>query len=340
MIDGSLAARDEIDRAMPTALGEAPGPVTWIQGFSCDGGPLAGLQAFAVRGRAVTRVRHGNRIVGSVFEEEGARHCLIGGLRPTARTLGAGAQVQQTFGNMEWALDQAGFELGDVVRTWFYDENILAWYGEFNRVRSAHYATVKFRTGSLPASTGIGARNADGAALAVAARAVRPIGEGVRAKAVGSPLQCRTPADGSSFSRAMEIDSGGWRRLLVPGSASIHPGGKTARVGDPKKQVDLTREVIGGILQSRTMDYRDVTRANAYHRDPSYQRFFNEWCAERNLEAMPVVHTHCVVCRDDLLFEIERDACAQSARASPPWGGAFPGRVREFPAVRGPECPP
>ena len=313
MICGSLAARDEIDRAMRTALGEAQGPVTWIEGVSCDGGPLAGLQAFAVSGRAVTRVRLGNRIVGSVYEDEGARHCLLGGLGPTARTLGAGAQVQQTFGNMEWALDEAGFELGDVVRTSFYNEDILASYGEFNRVRSAHYATVKFRPGSLPASTGIGARDADGAALAVAAWAVRPSGEGVRAKAIGSPLQCAAPACGSSFSRAMEIDSGGWRRLLVAGTASIHPGGKTAWVGDPKKQVDLTMEVIGGTLQSRSMDYRDVTRATAYYRDLSYQRFFNEWCAERNLEAMPVVHTHCVVCRDDLLFAIELDACAQSA---------------------------
>ena len=312
MIYGSLAARDEIDRAMQTALGEAQWPVTWVEGFSCDGAPLAGVQAFAVSGRVVTRVRLGNRIVGSVYEDEGARHCLLGGLGPTARTLGAGAQVQQTFGNMEWALDQAGFELGDVVRTWFYNEDILAWYGEFNRVRSAHYATVKFRTGSLPASTGIGARNAAGAALTVAAWAVRPIGEGVRAKEIGSPLQCPAPAYGSSFSRAMEIDSGGWRRLLVSGTARIHPGGKTAWVGDAKKQVDLTMEVIAGILQARGMDYRDVTRATAYYRDPSYRRFFNEWCAERNLESMPVVNTHCVVCRDDLLFEIELDACAKS----------------------------
>lgn len=310
MIFGALAARVEIDQAMHTTLGETQWPVTWIEGPGCDGAPLAGVQAFAVSGRPVMRVRLGNRIVGSVYEDEGARHCLLGGLGPTARTLGAGAQVQQTFGNMEWALDQAGFEFGDIVRTWFYNEDILAWYGEFNRVRSAHYANVKFRTGSIPASTGIGARNADGAALAVAAWAVRPIGEGSRAQEIGSPLQCPAPAYGSSFSRAMEIDSGGWRRLLVSGTASIHPGGKTAWVGDAKKQVDLTMEVIAGILQSRGMDYRDVTRATAYYRDPSYVKYFNEWCAERNLQSMPVVNTHCVVCRDDLLFELELDACA------------------------------
>ena len=313
MIYGSLAARVEIDVAMERALGETQWPVTWIEGESCDGLPLAGVQAFAISGRSVTRVRIGDLIVGSVYEDEGARHCLLGGVGPTALTLGVGAQVQQTFGNLEWALDQAGFASSDIVRTWFYNDDILAWYGEFNRVRSAHYTNIKFRTGSLPASTGIGARNAAGAALTVAAWAVRPIGEGVRAREIGSPLQCPAPAYGSSFSRAMEINSGGWRRLLVSGTASIHPGGKTAWVGDARKQVDLTMEVIAGILQSRGMDYRDVTRATAYYRESSYLAAFQVWCAERNLEAMPVVHTHSVVCRDDLLFELELDACVEAS---------------------------
>jgi len=313
MIYGSLAARTEINAAMQRALGATQWPVTWVEGESCDGMPLAGVQAFAISGRTVTRVRIGDLIVGSVYEDAGARHCLLGGVGPTALTLGVGAQVQQTFGNLEWALDQAGFAFSDIVRTWFYNDDILAWYGEFNRVRSVHYSNIKFRTGSLPASTGIGARNAAGAALTVAAWAVRPIGEGVRAREIGSPLQCPAPAYGSSFSRAMEINSGGWRRLLISGTASIHPGGKTAWVGDARKQLDLTMEVIAGILQARGMDYRDVTRATAYYRESSYFSAFRAWRAERNLEAMPVVHTHSVVCRDDLLFELELDACAAAS---------------------------
>ncbi|MBI5766432.1 MAG: hypothetical protein HZA93_01455 [Verrucomicrobia bacterium] len=312
MLYGSLAARDQVERAMRQALGETQWPVTWIEGASCDGSPLAGVQVFAVSGREVTRVRLGNRIVGSVYEDEGARHCLLGGLGPTARTLGAPAQVQQTFGNLEWALDQAGFELADVVRTWFYNDDILAWYGDFNRVRTAHYASVNWRTGSIPASTGIGARNIDGAALTVAAWAVRPATPKAKSFEVGSPLQCPAPAYGSSFARAMEIDSGGWRRLLVSGTASIHPDGKTAWVGNARKQVDLTMEVIAAILQSRGMDYRDVNRATAYYRLPQYLEHFNAWLAERDLQSMPVVNTHSVVCRDDLLFEIELDACASA----------------------------
>ena len=309
MLYGAVAARRKVEAAMRTALGETQWPVTWVEGADCEGAPLAGVQAFAVSGRPVARVRLGHRIVGSVWEDGEARHCLLGGLGPTSLALGAPAQVQQMFGNLEWALDQAGFELGDVVRTWFYNEDILAWYGEFNRVRTAHYSRVQFRTGSLPASTGIGARNIDGSALAVAAWAVRPlVGARSFAREIASPLQCPAPAYGSAFSRAMEIESGGLRRLTVSGTASIHPGGATAWVGQIRKQIDLTMEVIVAILQSRGLDYRDVTRATAYYRDAAYRQHFADWCAERGLEAMPVVHTHSVVCRDDLLFELELDA--------------------------------
>lgn len=314
MIFGALTHRDEIDAAVRRHLGECDWPVTWIEGVACNGAPLAGVQAFAVRGRPVTRVRVGRRVVGSVFEDGDARHCLLGGLGPVALSLEPRAQVQQMFGNLELALDFAGFELSDVVRTWFYNDDILAWYPEFNRVRSAHYAGVKWRTGSLPASTGIGARNAAGAAVQLALWATKPL-KATRlscAQEVGSPLQCPAPAYGSSFSRAMEIDAGGRRLLFVSGTASIHPGGATAWVGDAKRQVDLTMEVVGAILQSRGMDFRDVARAIAYVRKAEDEPHFSAWLAARELQTMPVVVTQNVVCRDDLLFEIEVDAVRES----------------------------
>jgi enamine deaminase RidA (YjgF/YER057c/UK114 family) len=308
MIYGALRARPEIEAAMSAELGPVEWPVTWIEGLGGDAQPLAGLQAFAVSGRPVMRIRVGRRVVASVFEDGNARHCLLGGLGPTAGGLTPGAQVQQTFENLEWALGRAGFGLGDVVRTWFYNEAILAWYDDFNRVRSAHYANVAWRTGSLPASTGIGARNADGAALVVAAWAMQPLAATAYAREIGSPLQCPAPKYGSSFSRAMEVASGGVRRLFISGTASIHPDGSTAWVGDIGKQVGLTMEVIAAILQSRGMGYRDVTRATAYFKAPEFMPAFDAWCAARELTDMPVVALHADVCRDALLFEIEVDA--------------------------------
>src|SRR5207248_2848266 len=130
------------------------------------------------------------------------------------------------------------------------------------------------------------------------------------------PLQCPAPAYGSSFSRAMEIESGGLRRLLVSGTASIHPDGRTAWVGDARKQVDLTMEVIAAILESRRMNFRDVTRATAYYRTPELVLHFEDWARERALLEMPVVSTHSVICRDDLLFELELTLCVETTGIS------------------------
>jgi enamine deaminase RidA (YjgF/YER057c/UK114 family) len=309
MVYGAIAAREVIEAAMRTSLGATEWPVTWVDSGSCDGLPLAGVQAFAVSGRPVTRVRLGRQIVGSVYEDGGARHCLLGGIGSTARSTLRSAQAQQALGNLEWALDNAGFALSDVIRTWFYNDEILAWYDEFNRVRSAHYSGVKWRTGSLPASTGIGARNSLGGALVIAGWAMQPLEPSARATEIGSPLQCPAPQYGSAFSRAMELRSGGWRRLLVSGTASIHPGGATAWVGNAKKQVDLTMEVIAAILFSRGLGFEDVTRATAYFQHPLFKAYFDSWCTAQQLEQLPVVAIRADVCRPDLLFELELDAC-------------------------------
>jgi enamine deaminase RidA (YjgF/YER057c/UK114 family) len=295
--------------SLQAELGVVNWPVTWVEGGSCEGAPLAGLQAFALSGGSIRRIRIGGRVVGSVYEDADARHCLLGGLGPVALGLQPTAQLQQLFANLETALELAGFQVADIVRTWFYNDAILAWYDEFNRVRTTLYRDVRWRTGSLPASTGIGARNPVGAALQVAAWAVKPLDRASCAQEIGSPLQCPAPAYGSSFSRAMEITSGGLRRLLVSGTASIHPGGKTAWIGEARQQINLTMEVVAAILQSRNLGYGDVTRVTCYYRHAPDRRHFAAWLSAHDLGFLPVVDTHSVICRDDLLFEIELDAC-------------------------------
>jgi len=315
---GAVDRAAEREQAMRDAFGEVSFPVTWVEGAACDGAALAGAQAMIWCGGAVERIRLGRQVVGTVGDDGLARHCWLGGVGPQTLTLGAAAQTQQMFSAAEFALDLAGFELGDVARTWFYNDDILAWYGDFNRVRTAHYAPVQWRSGSLPASTGIGARNRTGAALCVGFRAWRPkSGADAVARAatapreIASPLQCPAPRYGSSFSRAMEVSVGnGGRWLTVSGTASIHPDGRTAWLGDARRQVDLTMDVVAAILRSRGMDWRHVTRATAYYRHAADVRHFRAWQTEHAQEALPVVNTASVVCRDDLLFEIEVDAVA------------------------------
>ncbi len=315
MIYGGLAVRAQIEEALREALGKVDYPVTWIDGGTGECSDFAGFQAFAVSGCPVARVRLGDAVVGSVFEDGNARHCLLGGLGPTSIAVGPFDQTQQTFANLEMVLESAGFKLGDVVRTWFYNKDIVSWYGDFNRVRSALYMQTSFRTGSIPASTGIGASNVAGAALTLAGWAMQPLGPAAYAREIASPLQCPAPAYGSSFARAMEVVSGDARRLLISGTASIWPDGRTAWLNDPTKQVALTMNVIEAILHSRGMGFVDVTRATAYFKKREFKRHFDAWCLARGMDRMPVIALQADVCRDDLLFELELDAVLQERDA-------------------------
>jgi enamine deaminase RidA (YjgF/YER057c/UK114 family) len=288
-------------------LGRVDCPVTWVEGADCEGKPVAGIQLHAFTGE-VEQIERNGRVVGSVFTEGGARQCFIGGLSPGDKTLTRSDQTHQTLEELQLVLALAGFEMADIVRTWFFLEDILAWYDDFNRARTKTYSGVKFRTGSLPASTGVGAKNPAAAALTLAAWAFRPFESSARAGEVASPLQCPAPAYGSSFSRAMEIATDAGRRLFISGTASIAPGGKTLWPGDVRKQVELSMDVVEAILRSRGLTFADLSRATAYFRHASDAGVFMDWLAANRLARMPVVVSRCDVCRDDLLFELEADA--------------------------------
>jgi len=307
LVFGNTHAKAAAVEAFRKNFGRMDWPLTWVAGAACNDNPVAGIQVHAFTG-GVERIRLDGRVVASVFTEGGAEQCLVGGLTPADKSLSRPEQTRRTLEDLQTVLTQAGFELADTVRTWFFLENILSWYDDFNRARTKIYSGVKFRTGSLPASTGVGAKNPAGAALALAAWAFRPLEKNSYAEEVASPLQCPAPAYGSSFSRAMEMTSNAGRRLHISGTASIAPGGKTLWVGDTRRQVELTMDVVEAILRSRGFTFADLTRATAYFRHAPDAGIFAEWLAANRLTQMPVVTAQCDVCRDDLLFELEAEA--------------------------------
>ncbi len=304
---GSLESLRNGEAELRAAFGEITWPVMWIEGPDCVRGGLAGVQVMAVSQRDVQSVRLGGRVVACIFEDGEARHCLLGSLGAQA-TGTPTEQTRQTMEQLESALQQAGFAFGDVMRTWFYLDDLLSWYGEFNQVRTAFYGQRHFRIGSLPASTGIEARNPFGTALAVGAWAIRPLKPSCTVREIASPMQCPAPAYGSSFSRAMEIAMPAGRRLLISGTASIEPGGATLWTGDIQRQIDLTMEVVEAILKSRGMGYAHTTRAIAYFKEPAYAAVFADWNARSRGKFPACLAVHDAICRDDLLFEIELDA--------------------------------
>jgi enamine deaminase RidA (YjgF/YER057c/UK114 family) len=311
---GNVNAAATGTAALRQIFGDIDWPSTWVEGSACDDRPIAGLQALAFAGGGVRRIRMSECVIGSVFEDGAFRHCFLGGVTPDTRFSSRADQTKQTLERWSEGFERGGFSFGDVARTWFFLDDLLAWYGEFNAARTQFYSGIKFRSGSLPASTGVGAGNPGRVALAACAWAMKPLTRAAYVEEVASPLQCPAPAYGSSFSRAMEVSSGAGRRLFISGTASIAPEGQTLWRGDTRKQIAQTMQVVEAILQSRGFSPAHLSRATAYFKHRADFRTFNEWRLARGLPAIPVILANCQVCRDDLLFEIELDAWRTSQK--------------------------
>ncbi len=316
LVFGPVAAHGSTLEAMRRSLGEVDWPITWVEGDGCTGGPIAGMQIHAIGGVPVQSLTHEGRIIGRMFDDGEAKHCLFGDIDPGRTTATAPDQARQTFDRLQSALDLAGLTLKDLRRTWLFLDDILGWYDPFNAVRNAFFARNEMRTGAFPASTGVGGRNLHGAAVTLSAKAVSPHDGTTRVQVVTSPMQCPAVTYGSAFSRAVEIVSPHHSHLLVSGTASIGPDGLTAHAGDIRGQINLTMQVVEAILQLHGRNFSDVSRATAYFKSAADAPQFTAWCHRHGLGEWPVVSACCDICRRELLFEIEVDAIGLAAGGS------------------------
>jgi len=282
-------------------------PQMWLCGGKGELPPV--YQRFMVDSVDEPRlVKRNGCTVGMCYEDAHAEYCLLTGILPPDLTVSREAQTTAVFECMEDALKDADMTFDDLARTWLYMDDILDWYDPFNRARDAFFRSRNVYDGLVPASTGIGSANIYGAAFTAGAIAVKPKDDSTYVIPVTSPLQCTALEYGSSFSRAVEIGSPDYRSLLVSGSASIEPGGATAFVGDVEKQIQLTMDVVEGILKSRDMNWSDTTRAIMYLKKPEYLDIQKAWLKKNKLENLPLISIVADVCRDDLLVELELDA--------------------------------
>ena len=271
---------------------------------------LSSLQIVASTGRELEAIRLNGSEVGYVYEDDYARYCRIGALYPDCIQMPKAEQTRAVFRQMDRILHDCGMQASDLVRTWFYLDRLLEWYEQFNDVRTAFFEETGIFDKLVPVSTGIGAANPHGAALAAGALAIQPKGRGLEIARVASPLQCEAEDYRSSFSRAVELLYPNHRLLLISGTASIDPQGRSAHVGDTSAQIELTMRVVGRILESRGMDWGNAARAIAYFKDIDDHPLFESYCRREGISEFPTAIAEADVCRDDLLFEIEVDAVA------------------------------
>jgi enamine deaminase RidA (YjgF/YER057c/UK114 family) len=294
-------------KKMEKLIGPIDWPITWVQGDGCTGEHMTGTQVYAIAGVDVDRIEVNGKIIGSQYEDDDGRYCIMGDMTPDDTNQTRKEQTDAAFAKIEAGLEAAGMDFSNVVRTWMYLDDLLSWYDDFNEVRNNFFIKRGVFDALVPTSTGIGASNMAGAALVTGAYAV-DINEDISIKAIPSPLQCPALDYKSSFSRAIEIKFPSYRKIIISGTASIAPEGHTVHVGDYIKQIALTMKVTRAILESRGMDWDDASRGIAYFRDITKAPLLTEYCRENELPPIPFAYSHAHVCRDDLLFEIELDA--------------------------------
>jgi 2-iminobutanoate/2-iminopropanoate deaminase len=115
----------------------------------------------------------------------------------------------------------------------------------------------------------------------------------------------------SSFSRALRLDFGEYKVLLISGTASVNEEGKAEHIGDFKAQTWRTYRNITNLLAAEGMTWHDVVRTTNYLRDieRDYEDFnkirttFFRWM---NLDPLPAsTGIQARLCWETLLVEIE-----------------------------------
>jgi 2-iminobutanoate/2-iminopropanoate deaminase len=115
----------------------------------------------------------------------------------------------------------------------------------------------------------------------------------------------------SSFSRALRLDFGDYKVLLISGTASVNEEGKAEHIGDFKAQLWRTYRNITNLLAAEGMTWHDVVRTTNYLRDieRDYEEFnkirtsFYQWMKLDPLPASTGIQAR--LCWETLLVEIE-----------------------------------
>lgn len=302
----------EIAESLKSKMDTCECPVTHVLPLDEVSAPeLAGMRVVSLIGAnpIFKQTQKGSKTVS--YQAGSDSYCRALGVTIDRNTPDLSLYTSENIEELEAALALCDMSFSDIVRTWFYNCKILDWYDDFNKGRTASFKQRKVFDGLLPASTGIGAPNPKGVPIQSAFIALKGGAKSGKVYEIESPLQCGAPKYGSSFSRAVEFDLGnGGKRIMVSGSASIDFVGNTVYFGDIKKQVALTMDVIGEILKSRGLSFKDTVSSVAYCMNPQYISAFVEWQKENG--QIPYVPSYSTVCRGDLMFEVELEAARNS----------------------------
>ncbi len=320
---GSLTVKPMILAARNAALRAASvspeSPITYIQGQPPWGKGWAGVIIQAVTGDEVWAIQDQGKAVGRGWRWGDATFLLLQNLQGlSCRGTGVKApslQTQRLIRRAATILETQGASYRDVVRTWFYLADILAWYPEFNQARSAVYRELGLMPTNgggprwLPASTGIRGELSTGAAGVLDLLAVvgpqesRPL-----VRRLSSPAQPEALTYGSAFSRGALIQQPNVSLIQVSGTAAIDEQGVSLYPGDVRAQIDCTFDKIAALLGPEGATLADIVAACVFVKRPEDALVYQERALALGLENLPAVVMVADICREELLFEIDAEA--------------------------------
>ena len=291
-------------------------PFSYVCGTPLNDAPLAGLQWWCIASHdgdtAIHPMTHMGRTVGLRWEGPGFS------LYSWPQVSGAGddidgcisAQCNRMFAETSRLLASEGLGYRDVMRTWIYLARILDWYGEFNHVRSRHFATHGLLDGAagpwLPASTGIqGQATVEECMMDVLASSAQESGSAQAWPIFSTRRQNAAHSYGSAFSRAMVFEAQGRKTVYISGTASINPRGETVFFGDPEAQVFQTLMSLASVLEQAGGNLKNIVSSTLYCKNTATFEAFQRVARMLQLPPFPRVVVLADVCRAELLFEME-----------------------------------
>jgi enamine deaminase RidA (YjgF/YER057c/UK114 family) len=326
---GSLKVKAEVMSARNASFRASgfpvDGPLTYIQGRPPWGEGFAGVIIQAVKGDAVWTIEDKGKKVGTGWRRGDATFLVLQNLQgQTQNGNGADSHAGQTRRLIQRAarlLKAEGTSFQDVVRTWFYLSDILAWYPEFNRARTDIYKEFGILPGQnhgqlrLPASTGIrgevpGAAVAAMDLLAVAGPAKsRPL-----VRQLSNPGQQDAFQYGSAFSRGALIRQSDFAIIQVSGTAAIDEQGRSLYPGDVRVQIDCTFDKIAALIGQEGASLQDIAAACVFVKRPEDALVYQERARALGLDNLPAVVMVADICRPELLFEIDAEVVIEPGR--------------------------
>lgn len=300
---------------------EDPGLVTYIEGESCFGNPLAGVQLRSFRPskeeETVKIIKEGDISRGRKWSRNGAKFLQFQSLHGGNLSNGKKRQKQAEtmFRKAESLLKTEGATYQDVVRTWIYVDDILGWYNEFNLARNTCYTDFELLKGVdldraeeifLPASTGIAGKNPVGTPTIMDLFAItQRSNTGIQIQPLYGNRQRSPHRYGSAFSRAMRVVEPNEKWIFLSGTASINEKDESVYIGDISSQVKHTVEVVDSLINAEEASFSDLCEATIFLKRKSDFSLYQETAKSLGLASIPAVYLVADVCRDELLFELD-----------------------------------